>query len=212
LKNHRFFPKGEIVSPEYAQAGPVLQIEVFPRKPLSQQPAPDLFAHLYDHSDSPLQRRSTRRSVSLAAMDGVDRMHQIGWIHRDLKPEHFLVNTSADLKIIDFGFARPIGHSVEGEVEFTPTYASPGHRRGDPPIPKHDIYALREVFRQLLPGQMPALSMQRAKLILALRPDWPTMDDLRLALAQAEQFPFLEFQRWVNKKVKQLGIDLPTHH
>ncbi len=39
---------------------------------------------------------------------GIKYLHSASVIHRDLKPSNLLVNTNCDLKISDFGLARPI--------------------------------------------------------------------------------------------------------
>ena len=72
-------------------------------------------------------------------MSGVAAMHREGYAHNDLKPENFLVNQKAEIKLIDFGSAE--GNQVESfckrkeklhPVEFvmlqygsTPTYMAP---------------------------------------------------------------------------------------
>jgi len=40
---------------------------------------------------------------------GLEIVHRNGIAHRDLKPENIMLDSSYDLKIIDFGFAGAIG-------------------------------------------------------------------------------------------------------
>lgn len=39
---------------------------------------------------------------------GLKFIHSAGIAHRDIKPRNLLINASADLKICDFGLARPL--------------------------------------------------------------------------------------------------------
>eukprot|EP00906_Rhabdomonas_costata_P021813 RCo031615 len=44
---------------------------------------------------------------------GVKAMHDVGVIHRDLKPHNLLVNSDCELKVCDFGMARMEDQSIE---------------------------------------------------------------------------------------------------
>jgi len=46
---------------------------------------------------------------------GVHALHSAHVLHRDLKPGNLLVNKNCDLKICDFGLARPVNPEVEAK-------------------------------------------------------------------------------------------------
>lgn len=49
-------------------------------------------------------------------MRGLKYIHSAGIIHRDLKPSNMAVNEDCDLKILDFGLARPTDSEMTGYV------------------------------------------------------------------------------------------------
>ena len=90
------------------------------------------------------------------------RAHDLGVIHRDLKPEHvFLVDRGGKtgfVKLIDFGLARlpregqlgPAGARVG-----TPGYISPEVLAGAEAGPAADLYALGVMFFEMVTGRPP---------------------------------------------------------
>jgi serine/threonine-protein kinase len=56
--------------------------------------------------------------------DGLNAMHQQGYIHCDIKPNNILINESGALKIIDLGQGCKIG-TIKPRIQGTPDYIAP---------------------------------------------------------------------------------------
>ena len=55
---------------------------------------------------------------------GLDTLHQLGYVHTDIKPNNIIIGSENQVKIIDFGQSCPIGH-VKGRIQGTPDYIAP---------------------------------------------------------------------------------------
>jgi len=94
-----------------------------------------------------------------ALSSGLDEIHAVGVVHRDLTPANVLCCGSGGtemFKISDFGIARPVGLAVTfGNVAVgTPGYVAPEQTLGTqlPVGPHTDIFALAAVIYCLLTG------------------------------------------------------------
>jgi serine/threonine-protein kinase len=93
----------------------------------------------------------------LPVLDGVQAMHKLGVVHRDLKPGNILLDDTTP-KIADFGLARscrltPVTRSID--VKGSPLYMSPEHfvdlKRTDK---RADIYSLGKVLYEAIDGKI----------------------------------------------------------
>jgi serine/threonine protein kinase/cyclophilin family peptidyl-prolyl cis-trans isomerase len=97
-------------------------------------------------------------AILLQVASALDYAHAQRIIHRDIKPQNFLVDTGDNLLLADFGIAKLVqefsqasgGSAVIGTV----TYMAPELFQGQP-APASDLYALGCMAFQLLTGATP---------------------------------------------------------
>jgi eukaryotic-like serine/threonine-protein kinase len=80
-------------------------------------------------------------------------VHRLGFGHGDCKPGNVLVDETGQVKLTDFGIARP---GAEGfPAAGTPRYLAPEVWRGEPATSGTDVYAATVVFFECLAGHPP---------------------------------------------------------
>jgi len=115
-------------------------------------------AQLLEHTD----RLTTSAGISVAKQlcQGLAAAHEVGVLHRDIKPANLILMPNGNLKLMDFGIARPLrrnepGQTVEGWLVGTPKYLAPEQLRGDEPDARADIYACGVVLYEMFTGSAP---------------------------------------------------------
>lgn len=93
------------------------------------------------------------------AAEALDVAHELGIVHRDVKPANLLFDARGELAVGDFGIARAaddtLGMTAAGTVLGTAGYLAPEQALGHPATPASDRYALGVVAYELLTGGRP---------------------------------------------------------
>ncbi len=149
------------------------------------------------------------------AADALNAAHELGILHRDIKPDNIMVSKRQDgtfvVKLVDFGIARTMERGTQqvtrtGFAVGTPEYMSPEQLSGDVLDPRSDQYSLALVAFIALTGHdaFPNSSSKESLIArLTSRPrrldevrddlEWPTslqgVFDKALAPDPSDRFP-----------------------
>ncbi|MCU0865336.1 MAG: protein kinase [Planctomycetes bacterium] len=122
---------------------------------------------LIRHADERRLPIRDRIHLFLDLCTAIERAHQRGVVHRDLKPGNLLVVAEADrarVKVIDFGLAKVLqpervmaepSTTELGRLLGTPEYMSPEQANGQPIDTRADVWSLGVVLFELLAGSLP---------------------------------------------------------
>jgi eukaryotic-like serine/threonine-protein kinase len=131
----------------------------------------------------PYVRENFKTLVEQAAM-ALAFMHEKGWVHRDIKPDNILANSSAEVRLIDFALAQGISKRRgglfskrgRGKAQGTRSYMSPEQIRGEGLDARADIYSFGATMYELLTGRPPFRASNPTDLLtkhLQDKPDSP---------------------------------------
>ncbi|MGH8510637.1 MAG: serine/threonine-protein kinase [Gammaproteobacteria bacterium] len=137
----------------------------------------------YEHGESlqsALARRGTLsegelRKLLFPLLEGLQTMHQKGFVHRDIKPSNLFVRADGTAVILDFGSARQL---IVSDPQTVTNLVSPGYApieqyssSGGNQGPWTDIYGLGATLYRAATGVIPQPAMARAEAIVHGGPD-----------------------------------------
>jgi tetratricopeptide (TPR) repeat protein len=111
------------------------------------------------------------------------KAHKLGIVHRDLKPDNIMVGEELEVKVLDFGLAKPVAHeepqgaasvvTEDGRVVGTPGYMAPEQAAGRAVDARTDIFAVGVVLYEMATGVRPFRGDSAMDVIIATARDEP---------------------------------------
>ena len=142
-------------------------------------PAPNmkhLIRHQFEETQHLAPELIEQMGEALAYLNG----H--GWVHRDIKPDNYLVSEAAEVKLIDFaltqktkgGLAQLLNRS---KIQGTRSYMSPEQIRGASLDSRSDLYSLGCTIFELLSGKPPFTGSNANELLMKhIKSSPPTLE------------------------------------
>ncbi|MET9593480.1 protein kinase [Streptomyces sp. NPDC006516] len=98
--------------------------------------------------------------VTADVLAALETSHEMGLVHRDIKPGNVMMTKRGVVKVMDFGIARAMQSGVTsmtqtGMVVGTPQYLSPEQALGRGVDARSDLYSVGIMLFQLLTGRIP---------------------------------------------------------
>jgi serine/threonine protein kinase/peptidoglycan hydrolase-like protein with peptidoglycan-binding domain len=96
-------------------------------------------------------------------LDGLEQVHNTGFLHRDIKPANILLDAAGNPTLIDFGASRAAmaGRSAALTAIFTPGYAAGEQMTSAKQGPWTDIYGLSATLYHAITGSAPPSAFDR---------------------------------------------------
>ena len=138
--------------------------------------------------------------------EALDYAHNVGVLHRDIKPDNVLFDEHGNAMLTDFGLTRMMegNASLTGSgVLGTPAYMSPEQGQGEKLDNRSDIYSMGVILYEMVTGEVPFSADTPVAVILKhIRDPLPMPNSMRADLPDAAETVILKalakdpYHRW----------------
>ena len=114
----------------------------------------------------PFPSEATIKSLLALLLDGIGKVHEVGFLHRDIKPDNIFMRADGKPVLLDFGSAR---HASGGSERTLTALVTPGYAPFEQYTAKSeqgpwtDIYALGGILFFAVTGENPPDALSRMK-------------------------------------------------
>ena len=131
-----------------------------------------------------------RKAANLAMQlcDALAFAHHHKILHRDIKPGNIMISEDDQVKVADFGLARPITGEAEENPFGTPDYAAPEILGKGAVDQRADIFAAGVVLYEMLTGRVPQQPRRSVREFAPLSPRWDELIDKATHADPAKRF------------------------
>jgi serine/threonine protein kinase len=164
-------------------------------------------------------------NIAASVLDALSAAHDIGIIHRDVKPANIFLVSGGGVKLLDFGVAKIADASsvvtARGLAVGTPRYMSPEQARGERVDGRSDVYASGLILFEMIAGVGPFDDARDAnELLLAhLAREAPPLSSLVMGVSpELERILLCMLAKDIRarpthaRQVAQQLRDFSTHH
>ena len=99
-------------------------------------------------------REATGIAIQIA--QGIEAAHQLGIVHRDIKPQNIILSSDGKVKVADFGIAKAASQqTLMSEAMGSVHYIAPEQAKGEMTDTRGDIYSLGITMFEMVTGRLP---------------------------------------------------------
>ncbi len=147
-------------------------------------------------------KKAARLAMQLCEALAFAHQHKI--LHRDIKPGNIMISNDEQVKVADFGLARPITGEAEENPFGTPDYAAPEILGKGAVDQRADIFAAGVVLYEMLTGRVPQQPRRSVQEFAPLSPLWDELIDKATHPEQAKRFQDVsEFRAHIAKLINE---------